>query len=714
MLSPHPKAPQRLTRWLVLLATCAAPLLAHANCTDDNTDDNYILGEAQGANDAGSTASAMHWPTGLVWKRCVEGMAFDSATEQCIGAETTNRWHTWANSYLPKYFAESGSYQHNAPADRDFLTSGDWRMAYKNELTSITQRCGKSPKVNRTVFPNTPSNWVWSGSPYAGNSSAAWIVDFDDGAAYAGNRDSSGRVRLARAGQSFATLTSPATRTGAAGATVTFDALTLAASTGTGQAWGGARISGGGNPAFQVNSTGDWVQEAIVKSTDQITVRLTAPAMGGNTATFTLRSGQTTGTDATGSNGGDEVTTVVDRTATFTASPRYTKIANNGAELPDTATLGTAASDWACTRDNATGKIWEVKTDDNGLRGKDYTYTWYDSNSTDGNLGKASGGTCAATGRCDTEKYAQDVNAVGLCGATDWRMPTLDELKGIVDTAPSAPKINHDFFPNTLSWSFWSGSPVAGDSDDARAVGFGDGSVYVGYRHYDYYVRLVRAGQSLAPVLSAPTVSSITHNSASVQATSNLTGTGYWLVQARDDDAPTPAQVRASGQSIAMTANDLATINLSSLNANTAYDLYQVAEDDATGQLSAPAQKVQFTTAHAPVPVDASCGAAAGVATATAPTAGLCTKGTPGLVTTAGGQHSWQCTGQAGGSDAGCMAPGIAAAGGTGSMTLAITGGAGCQIESVTAAAPPAGGPTGFSMPYGVLDFAVNSCTGTS
>jgi hypothetical protein len=49
----------------------------------------------------------------------------------------------------------------------------------------------------------------------------------------------------------------------------------------------------------------------------------------------------------------------------------YTKIANDGSELPDSATLGTNPTDWACTKDNKTGLIWEVKTDDGGLRDKD-------------------------------------------------------------------------------------------------------------------------------------------------------------------------------------------------------------------------------------------------------------------------------------------------------------------------------------------------------
>ncbi len=56
----------------------------------------------------------------------------------------------------------------------------------------------------------------------------------------------------------------------------------------------------------------------------------------------------------------------------------YTKIANNGALLPDSAPLGSGQSDWACTRDNATGLIWEVKTAASGWRDQSKTYTHYD------------------------------------------------------------------------------------------------------------------------------------------------------------------------------------------------------------------------------------------------------------------------------------------------------------------------------------------------
>ena len=172
----------------------------------------------------------------------------------------------------------------------------------------------------------------------------------------------------------------------------------------------------------------------------------------------------------------------------------FTKISNSGAALPPSATLGTGSNDWACTRDNVTGLIWEVKTT-SGLRGQSHTYTWFNTLSPDGNFGTASGGTCATSGRCDTEKYTQDVNAADLCGANDWRMPTVKELEGIADMGRLSPAIDPVFFPNTPSSVVWSGSPLAGYPYSAWYVNFNDGDASSDPRNVGLHVRLVRGGQ---------------------------------------------------------------------------------------------------------------------------------------------------------------------------------------------------------------------------
>jgi Protein of unknown function (DUF1566) len=173
-------------------------------------------------------------------------------------------------------------------------------------------------------------------------------------------------------------------------------------------------------------------------------------------------------------------------------------LASNG----QVTTPSSGATPHPCVRDNVTGLVWEVKTADGGLRDQKWTYTWYDGvHNYGGNPGTASGGTCKTTGRCDTEKYVADVQATALCGFTDWRMPTVNELVGIVHfgrTDPSTnPSIDPTNFPNTQSSYFWSGSPSAGcDSDCAWYVLFGDGNVgYGGLRFNGFRVRLVRGGQ---------------------------------------------------------------------------------------------------------------------------------------------------------------------------------------------------------------------------
>ena len=340
-----------LARWLTLLGTCTAPLLAQAqNCpTGDNTDDQYILGEAD------SVASAMHWPTGLVWKRCIEGQTFESG--QCTGTEHTEQrknWNAWAETdrLLPTSFANQTNWGIGAGFSQNLLESGGWRMAYKNELLKITENCGDNPKVNRMVFPDSPFSWVWSGSPDADVSSDAWAVGFGSGPTISNRRSFIFyQVRVVRGGQPFNPLSSPAIQDVTPSNTATFPSFQLSASLPAGQAWGGARISGDGNPEFQLNGASDWVQEAIVKSGDQITVRLTAPGTVGDshTATFTLRSGQTTGTSDNASNGGNEDTALQETSASFTALARRTDLSLQlpaGPHSGEALDLAVTGSEW--------------------------------------------------------------------------------------------------------------------------------------------------------------------------------------------------------------------------------------------------------------------------------------------------------------------------------------------------------------------------------
>ena len=180
----------------------------------------------------------------------------------------------------------------------------------------------------------------------------------------------------------------------------------------------------------------------------------------------------------------------------------FTKIANNGGVLPASTALGNGAADWACTRDNVTGLTWEVKSA-SGLRGQNHLYGWYNSNNATnggypgypdvgGIVINPGGSICLTKNRCDTEKYVQDVNATALCAASDWRLPTVKELEGIVDFGSVNPTIDLEYFPNTPSSPFWSSSPTAYPVDHAWSVEFYDGIAAYTPNAYALPVRLVR------------------------------------------------------------------------------------------------------------------------------------------------------------------------------------------------------------------------------
>jgi len=175
-------------------------------------------------------------------------------------------------------------------------------------------------------------------------------------------------------------------------------------------------------------------------------------------------------------------------------SMSYTKLDGNGIALLDSATS------WSMVKDNVTGLIWEMKTNEDGVKNyndpndADNTYSWYDSNpaTNGGNAGTPSNGT-------DTEDFIKALNDANYGGYSDWRMPTIKELTYIVNySIPLGPRINTGYFPNTARW-YWSSTTSASDTSYAWGVGFVYGHYYyAGPKDNggNYYARAVRGGQS--------------------------------------------------------------------------------------------------------------------------------------------------------------------------------------------------------------------------
>ena len=144
----------------------------------------------------------------------------------------------------------------------------------------------------------------------------------------------------------------------------------------------------------------------------------------------------------------------------------FTKLDANGVPLADQS-VAFNVTPWHCVLDNVTGLTWEVKTDDGGLRDKDWTLTWFASTGLNdgGDPGTENGGVCVDTQNCDTEKYRRAVNTAALCGRSDWRLPRRSELLSIVHYgAGSAPFIDTASIPQSLNAGYWSGSARGGDA----------------------------------------------------------------------------------------------------------------------------------------------------------------------------------------------------------------------------------------------------------
>ncbi|MFY9329424.1 MAG: DUF1566 domain-containing protein [Georgfuchsia sp.] len=122
--------------------------------------------------------------TGLIWRRCAEGMAWDGST--CAGTAST---FTHENALVR--------------AQTEVVASGKaWRLPNVKELSSIVDRSRINPPIDTTAFPATPVNWFWSSSPLAGDAGYAWFVYFSNGyVGYYFVRSLTLPVRLVRAGQ---------------------------------------------------------------------------------------------------------------------------------------------------------------------------------------------------------------------------------------------------------------------------------------------------------------------------------------------------------------------------------------------------------------------------------------------------------------------------------------------------------------------------------
>jgi hypothetical protein len=154
--------------------------------------------------------------------------------------------------------------------------------------------------------------------------------------------------------------------------------------------------------------------------------------------------------------------------------------------------------------DLKTGLTWEKKiTNPGSVHSVDNTYTWSES-------GSFPDGTIFSSFQFALNGFSSDGVTTEQCFANhcDWRLPTVEELSGIVwaqrpACGPSLACINSDLGP-TSPGSYWSASTYLIDFRNAWTVSFGGGLVVAVAKTGSTYVRAVRDGVSV-PLTPVPT-----------------------------------------------------------------------------------------------------------------------------------------------------------------------------------------------------------------
>ena len=72
---------------------------------------------------------------------------------------------------------------------------GTWRFASVQEMFSLVDHTHDEPAINTDIFPDTESDWYWTGTPTAWNKPAVWVVHFYLGLVRYGHRGVSGCLR---------------------------------------------------------------------------------------------------------------------------------------------------------------------------------------------------------------------------------------------------------------------------------------------------------------------------------------------------------------------------------------------------------------------------------------------------------------------------------------------------------------------------------------
>jgi hypothetical protein len=124
------------------------------------------------------------------------------------------------------------------------------------------------------------------------------------------------------------------------------------------------------------------------------------------------------------------------------------------------------------------------------------------------NAGTPAVGECRGGGRDWEESfvYKKCANQVNYAGYSDWRVPNVNELRSLANIGYNEQPADYlsewlqsQGFINVQRESYWASTQFIGDVVSAWCVYLWNGYTNYNYKIMDYYVWLVRAGQTTAP-----------------------------------------------------------------------------------------------------------------------------------------------------------------------------------------------------------------------
>jgi hypothetical protein len=187
----------------------------------------------------------------------------------------------------------------------------------------------------------------------------------------------------------------------------------------------------------------------------------------------------------------EDIRTNAAATLTAVTAAGYVKIANSGEPLD------AKADRWECVEDKSSKLTWEVKKNDGGIRDRDYLYSWL--RNINGEIkGIADGGRCKGGVKCDTYSYVRAMNEQKLCGYSDWRLPTREEMETLIDfnTTATDAVINKTYFPEAVPSWYWTATENPQRENFAWYVLFRNGIALNDLKERPKHIRLVRSNQS--------------------------------------------------------------------------------------------------------------------------------------------------------------------------------------------------------------------------